>query len=98
MRIRRRPLIGVAGLAARTGAWIVGGLVFALLTTVPAHAQALNVEGERVAEIRVVDESGGTVTEKIPPLPLKEGAPFDFDAERATLRTLYALGDYSFIR
>lgn len=98
MRIRRRLLTRVAGLAARTGAWIVGGFVFALLIITPVHAQSLNVEGQQVQEVRVVDEAGSTVTEKIPPLPLKEGAPFDFDAERATLRALYALGDYSDIR
>ncbi len=98
MGIRRRLLIGVAGPAARAGAWVAGGLVFALLTITQLHAQTLNVEGQRVEEVRVVDQAGSVVTEKIPPLPLKEGAPFDFDAERASLRDLYGLGDYSDIR
>ena len=43
----------------------------------------------------MIDESGAPVAEKIPPLPLQEGKPFDFAAERESLRDLYKLGDYS---
>ncbi len=33
--------------------------------------------------------------ERIPPLPLVTGKPFDFAVERETLRKLYAMGDFS---
>ena len=64
----------------------------------PVRAQQVAIEGQIVKEIRVVDESGAAVTEKIPPLPLEAGKPFDFPAERESLRDLYHLGDYSEIR
>lgn len=51
-----------------------------------------------MAEVRVVDESGKPVTEKIPPLPLAPGKPFDFAAERESLRALYRMGDYASIQ
>ena len=56
------------------------------------------IEGKAVAEVRVVDESGKPVTQKIPPLPLEAGKPFDFTAERASLRELYRMGDYANIK
>jgi len=63
-----------------------------------ARAQQLSVEGARVAQIRVVDETGTAVTAKIPALALVTGKPFDFAAERESLRQLYGTGDYSDIR
>ncbi len=56
------------------------------------------MEGKPVAEVRVVDESGNAVSEKLPPLPLEAGKPFDFAAERESVRDLYRMGDYSNIR
>ena len=56
------------------------------------------MEGQPVKEVRVVDESGKIVAEKLPTLPLEPGKPFDFAAERESLRDLYRLGDYSDIR
>jgi len=64
----------------------------------PVSAQEPQIEGQRVAEIQVVDESGHPVVEKIPPLALKVGGPFDFAAERESLRQLYRMGDYADIR
>ena len=61
----------------------------------PARAQEAMIDGKSVAEVRVVDESGAPVTQKIPPLPLEAGKPFDFTAERASLRELYRMGDYA---
>src|ERR1700677_5045493 len=55
-------------------------------------------EGQAVADVRVVDSSGTPVTEKIPLLPLAPGKPFDFSAERESLRLLYRMGDYSDVR
>jgi outer membrane protein insertion porin family len=51
-----------------------------------------------VAEIHIVDEAGKPISGKLPALPLEPGKPFDFAAERASLRALYFTGDYSDIR
>ena len=56
------------------------------------------VEGHPVVEIRVVDEAGHAVTGHVPVLALETGKPFDYGAERESLRTLYRTGDYSDIR
>lgn len=64
----------------------------------PAAAQEATVEGQTVAEVRVVYQSGQPVTEKIPALPLAARKRFDFAAERESLRELYAMGDYASIQ
>ncbi len=53
------------------------------------------IEGRLITRIRVVDETGKSAEERIPPLPLVAGKPFDFAVERETLRKLYAMGDFS---
>ena len=63
-----------------------------------AGAQEPSTEGQTVAQTRVVDSSGQAVGEKIPPLALEAGKPFDFSAERESLRQIYGMGDYSDIR
>ncbi|HEX4075310.1 MAG TPA: POTRA domain-containing protein [Candidatus Acidoferrales bacterium] len=63
----------------------------------PAAAQQATIEGQTVAEVRVVYQSGEPAKEKIPPLPLVAGKRFDFAAERESLRDLYAMGDYASI-
>jgi outer membrane protein assembly complex protein YaeT len=68
------------------------------LSVAASRAQQVTIEGQPVAEVRVVDESGKAVLEKIPPLPLEAGKPFDFVAERESVRGLYRMGDYSNIR
>ncbi|HKV04662.1 MAG TPA: POTRA domain-containing protein [Candidatus Acidoferrales bacterium] len=77
---------------------IVIGLAGIILALGIARGQETAVEGRRVTEVSVVDEAGHTVAERIPPLPLETGKPFDFAAERDSLRDLYRLGDYSDIR
>jgi len=62
-----------------------------------AGAQEASIEGQTVAEVRVVYQSGQPAKEKIPPLPLMAGKRFDFAAERDSLRELYAMGDYASI-
>ena len=57
-----------------------------------------SLEGVQIAEIRIVDETGGPVQRGLPPLALKVGQHFDFALERESLRQLYGLGDYSDIR
>ncbi len=61
-------------------------------------AQEVRVEGQLVAQVRVVYESGQIARERIPPLPLQVGSLFQFTEERESLRTLYRMGDYSDIR
>jgi outer membrane protein insertion porin family len=63
-----------------------------------ALAQKAEVEGQPVAQVRVVYESGQLARERIPALPLMAGSPFRFTEERESLRALYRLGDYSDIR
>src|SRR5689334_9870678 len=57
----------------------------------------INLEGRTVAEVRVVDDSSQIVKQPAV-LALKEGAPFEFAAERESLRQLYATGDYAAVR
>ena len=63
-----------------------------------AAAAESSVEGKLVTGIRVVDRSGTEVTEKIPPLAIEVGKPFDFADERRSLRDLYKMGDFADIR
>lgn len=77
---------------------IAGGLALWLAFCGESRAQALSIEGKRIAEIRVLDRAGQPVPETIPPLELKPGAPFSFVAERESLRRLYHMGDFSDIR
>jgi outer membrane protein insertion porin family len=63
-----------------------------------ARAQEASIEGQPVTEVRIVDESGRSITGNLPALPLQPGKPFEFEEERASLRALYQRGDYSDIR
>jgi len=76
----------------------IGWLASLAFLAIPVHGQDATIEGKTVAEVRVVDESGMPVTEKIPPLTLEAGKPFDFAAERESLRALYRMGDYGSIQ
>jgi outer membrane protein insertion porin family len=62
-----------------------------------ARGQAPNaaVEGRRIAEIRILDEHGAILPDKLPAMPLEPGKPFDMEQERQSLRALYATGRYS---
>jgi len=64
----------------------------------PCRAQETAVEGRPVTQVRVLDELGKPVTDELPSLSLQAGEPFDFAAERDSLRKLYAMGDYADIR
>jgi outer membrane protein insertion porin family len=85
-------------LVPSAAAWGVAAIASFLVLPACVCAQEAAVEGQLVRQVRVVDESGKPVTEKIPPLPLEAGKNFDFSAEREALRDLYRLGDYSDIR
>ena len=67
----------------------------ALFAAAVAAAQTPSIEGQPVYEVMVVDQSGAPVSEKIPLLPLETGKPFDFAAERDSIRILNRMGDYS---
>lgn len=68
----------------------------AVLATAPsALSQETSVEGRRIAEVRIMDDSGRYVTAQ---LPLQAGQTFDFGVERESLRALYRTGDYSDVR
>ena len=100
MIIPRRSPVGkqttaTCGVSLR--AWLLA-CALVLLLTAPSNAQDTHMEGQPVTEVRVVDSSGQPVSAKIPPLPLAEGKPFDFAAERESLRVLYRTGDYSDVR
>src|SRR5713101_5981128 len=60
--------------------------------------QASSIEGQRVVDIRVVDDAGHPVEQKFPSFPLAAGQPFRIEAERDTLRQLYRMGDFFDIR
>jgi outer membrane protein insertion porin family len=94
MTLPRKSLYSRIGLAL----WMASAAVLVFLSSTPVSAQDSAVEGRQVAEVRVVYESGKPVTEKVPPLPLEPGKPFDFAAERESLREIYRMGDYSDIR
>jgi outer membrane protein insertion porin family len=98
MGILRPSSFRGTGLARRTAAVAANGITCILLLAGPTRAQEMAVEGRRVAEVRVVDESGKIVPERVPPLALQAGKPFDYAAERESLRALYRMGDYSDIR
>ncbi len=89
----RRPRC--ARLAA---AWISGAVVCGVFVCPPARAQEATIEHQRVAEVRIVDESGKSAGDYKSTLSLQAGKPFDFAEERATLRELYRSGDYADVR
>ena len=86
----------------QTGTWgtilIFGALLCSVLAGVSVCAQESEVEGQTVAEIRIVDDTGNTLPGPSPALPLEIGKPFDFGAERESLRVLYRTGDFADIR
>src|SRR5574337_416413 len=98
MRLFRRPLNPEGTFARRILFRIAGGLAAFVLISVAARAQSPPLEGQPVAAVNVVDGTGGAIPEKIPALPLHPGDLFHFEAERESLRRLYAMGDFSDIR
>jgi outer membrane protein insertion porin family len=84
-----------AGLA---GAWVAVAVAGAVSMCLPARAQDARLEGQRVAEVRILDESGKNVAQSPFSLPLHVGDQFDIAKERDALRQLYRTGDYADIR
>jgi outer membrane protein insertion porin family len=75
----------------------VFALVFALFAAT-ARAQSASIEGQHIASVQVIDDSGQPAPPQTPSLLLKAGDTFQFSTERDSLRTLYATGDYANIR
>ncbi len=61
-------------------------------------ANAARLEDTRVAQIRIVSESGKLVDEAPAGLPLRIGEPYDAQAVRDTIRYLHRTGRFSDIR
>ena len=70
-------------------------LLAACMTFPVARAQDATLEGKHIASVRVVDDKGTPIPEKLAPLPLKAGDAFHMDAERASLRALNQTGLFS---
>src|SRR5271156_6462451 len=102
MRISWNELSPQACAFQRCGTWGtilgLGALLCSLLAGTSLCAQEAQIEGETVAEIRIVDDTGNPVTGPATPLPLEIGKPFDFGMERESLRVLYRTGDFADIR
>jgi outer membrane protein insertion porin family len=77
----------------------IGVLAAVWLAIVPmAWSQGDGFEGQRITQIRIRGQQEQTLSDKLPPMPLEVGKPFDIDAERESLRQLYRTGRYSDIR
>lgn len=98
MRIPQKSTFSRTFIAAWAAVPLTLSFAGSLLAPPTVRAQETSMEGRRVAEIRVVDESGKKVPETPLTLPLAVGKPFDFADERESLRVLYRTGNYSDIR
>src|SRR5271155_5896406 len=102
MRIPWNRLCPQACAGRRTGTWgtilVFGALLGSVLAGTSVRAQESEIEGQTVAEIRVVDDAGNQLPGPIPSLPLEIGKPFDFGVERESVRVLYRTGDFADIR
>lgn len=80
----------------RLGAFALMLLVF--MSFLAAWAQDATLEGKRLASVRVVNDAGQPIPEKLAPLPLKVGEAFHMDAERASLRALNQTGLFASVQ
>src|SRR5580704_4094745 len=94
MRLSWKKSIQWPRCARVTGVWAGGAVALGVFACFSAQAQEVSKEQQRVAEVRIVDESGQPVGQYKASLPLQPGKPFDFAVERETLRVLYRSGDY----
>src|SRR5579871_2716901 len=84
----------LVGIGARGAVRAVACTLVFVCAAAPIFPQQSTLENHPVLDIQVVQDDGNSVT-GAPALPLKTGAPFDYAAERESLRQLYASGDYS---
>src|SRR5579864_2327119 len=94
--MRRR---GTIALGKRCRALGVFAIFLAILFNPPAaRGQDAQIEGKPIEAVRVVDETGHEIPEKLPPLALKAGESFHMEAEREGLRELNLTGLFADIR
>jgi outer membrane protein assembly complex protein YaeT len=78
------------------------GCLFAAVPAVRAQqtsgSSPAQWEGKRIVAVRIVDDDGQVLTDKLPQIPLEAGTAFSFEAERESLRRLYHTGRYADIR
>lgn len=73
-------------------------LLFLFVPVLRARAQDAAFEGKRVAAVRVIDDAGHPIPEKVSPSALKAGDAFRITAERDALRQLNQTGLFSDVR
>ncbi|HEV2489021.1 MAG TPA: POTRA domain-containing protein [Candidatus Acidoferrales bacterium] len=94
MKCRGRAALGTRCRAI--GAFAV--LLASFVKSPAVLAQDAQLEGKPVAAVRIVDESGHEIPEKLPALALKAGDAFRIEAERESLRELNLTGLFADIR
>ncbi len=78
--------------------WLSARCSAASLPAHPCARRKRQIEGQVVAEIRIVDDAGNVLPPTPTSLPLELGKPFDYGAERESIRALYRTGDFADIR
>ncbi len=78
------------------GAGTLAILLFLSISS--ARGQDASLEGKRIAAVRVVDDSGHPILEKVSPAALKTGDVFHITAERDALRELNQTGLFADVR
>lgn len=74
-------------------------LIFLFFASVSClYGQDASIEGKRIASVRVIDDSGHSIPEKVSPAALKPGDVFQMTAERDALRQLNQTGLFSDVR
>src|ERR1700678_2898914 len=94
MRLLRKKSIRRLRCAGLAATWTAGALICSVFACAAARAQEPSVEGEQVAETRILDDAGQSVGRGAAPQPLRAGEQFDTAKEREALRELYRSGDY----
>src|ERR1700677_4741464 len=102
MRIRRKQMKSRALHPFHAGicgaVWFIGALAWCLLASPVVYAQDPAIEGQPVAAITIIDATGRELKTGTPLLPLELNKPFDYSAERESIRALYHTGDFADIQ
>lgn len=105
MEFKRRFTLTIAFVAAATLQVAAAHAQASATTGTPAQRptdasaeQIAQWEGRPVMEVRIVSDSGEMIAQNPPALPLSASHPYDSEAARASLRKLYASGDYADLR
>ena len=63
-----------------------------------SRQQIANLEGKKVIEVRIINETGELIKQDPPDLAVSAGKAYDSDDERKSMRQLFANGDYADLR